>query len=429
MGRTLFTNVNVFDGTSSVLYPADVLVEGNRIKAVTKTQNQIPAEGAEVVDGCGATVMPGLVNTHSHITFNNGTSAADLASMPAEETLLCGMRNAKLILDHGFTACVGAASVKPRTEIVLRNEINEGRIPGPRLLAGTPELTVTGGLCDEYHQWGYEKPGPSIVCNGPDEFRKWVRLLIREGVDTVKFNASGDSFVFPRAAADHLPMSQAEIDAICETAKGFGRRLASHAHADRSVLMCIEKGVEFIYHASLASDDTIEKLVAAKGTHWVTPAIAPRYNTTYEAADYGITVDVATAIGTKRELELGCETMSKMHKAGVKVLPFGDYGFAWLPHGTDARDLEHFVNLMDFEPWEALRAATAYGGEAWAGDTGEKLGQVHEGFLADLLVVDGNPLEEIGLLQDTTRLLMIMKDGQSHKPFAKPAGAVHTKVA
>ena len=122
-------------------------------------------------------------------------------------------------------------------------------------------------------------------------------------------------------------------------------------------------------------------------------------------------------IGNKRELEEGIKVMKKMHAAGIKVLPFGDYGFAWLPHGTEARDLEHFVNLFDFEPWETLRAATAYGGEAWAGQSGEKMGRIAPGYLADILLVDGNPLLDLSLLQDRHSLLAIMKDGQFYKPF------------
>jgi imidazolonepropionase-like amidohydrolase len=101
-----------------------------------------------------------------------------------------------------------------------------------------------------------------------------------------------------------------------------------------------------------------------------------------------------------------------MHKAGVKVLPFGDYGFAWMPHGTDARDLEHFINLLGFEPWEALRAATAYGGAAFGG---EPIGQVKAGYLADILLIDGDPSGDVTLLQDRDKIEMIMKDGAMHK--------------
>ena len=137
-------------------------------------------------------------------------------------------------------------------------------------------------------------------------------------------------------------------------------------------------------------------------------------------------MDVAETIGNKRELEAGCEAMAKMHKAGIKVLPFGDYGFAWIPMGTDSRDFEHFVNLMGFEPWEVLRAATAYGGEAFMGD---KMGEIKEGFLSDIIIIDGDPLADITLFQDRNNILAIMKDGQFHKPFQGRAAQEQRQVA
>ena len=107
--------------------------------------------------------------------------------------------------------------------------------------------------------------------------------------------------------------------------------------------------------------------------------------------------------------------MAKMHKQGIRVLPFGDYGFAWLPIGTDARDLEHMVALFGMKPWEALRAATAYGGEAWAGNSGTLIGQIKPNYLADLIIIDGNPLENISLLQDQNHILGVMKNGEFYR--------------
>jgi len=416
MAKTLFKNVMIFEGTGKTLLPGEVLVQGNRIQAVAAPGEQLNAEGAQVLDAGGATLMPGMVNTHCHLTYNNGTSVAALTAMPVEEHVLMTMHHAKLALDMGFTSVIGAASAKPRLDIVIRNEINAGKIPGPRMLAGSPELTVTGGLADD-NQFDAKHPSISIICDGAEEFRKTVRMLIREGVDVIKFNNSGDSFCYPRMAAYDNPMTDAEVAAICDTANNIGKRLAAHAHADSSVRQCIKNNVEFIFHASFATDETIEMLERVKHKHWISPAIAARYNTTYEAKDWGITTDVAEMIGNKRELEEGIKVMKKMHAAGIKVVPFGDYGFAWLPHGTEARDLEHFVNLFGFEPWEALRAATSYGAEAWVGKSGEKLGRIAPGYLADILLVDGNPLLDLSLLQDRHSLLAIMKDGQFHKSF------------
>jgi imidazolonepropionase-like amidohydrolase len=416
MPGILFTNTVIFEGAEEQLRPAEVAVEGNRIVSVAAPNDHLPRAGREVVDLGGATLMPGLINTHSHLTYNNGTTVAELTGMPVEEHVLFTMHNAKLALDMGFTSLIGAASAKPRLDIVIRNEINAGKIPGPRMLAGSPELTVTGGLADD-NQLNQQHPSISIICDGPDEFRKVTRMLVREGVDLIKFNNSGDSFCYPRMAGYHNPMTDDEVKAIAETAHNVGKRLAAHSHADSSVRQCLKFGVEFIFHATFATDETIELLANARRRHYVSPAIAARYNTTYEAAEWGITTDVAEMIGNKRELEEGIKVMRKMHAAGIKILPFGDYGFAWLPHGTESRDLEHFVNLFGFEPWEALRAATAYGGEAWAGDTEEKLGRVREGYLADLIVVDGNPLLDLSLLQDRRALLAIMKDGVFHKRY------------
>ncbi len=416
MPRTLFTNVMIFEGTTKDLAPGEVLVQGNRIHTVAGQGERLPREGCEVVDAGGATLMPGMVNTHCHLTYNNGASVAELTALPVEEHVLLSMHNAKLALDMGFTAAIGAASAKPRLDIVIRNEINKGKIPGPRLLAGSPELTVTGGLADD-NQLEAKHPSISIICDGPDEFRKTVRTMIREGVDLIKFNNSGDSFCYPRMAAYDNPMTEEEVAAICDTANNIGKRLAAHAHADSSVRQCMKYDVEFIFHASFATDETIEQLERVKHKHYVSPAIAARYNTTYEAKDWGITTDVAEMIGNKRELDQGIQVMRKMRAAGIKVLPFGDYGFAWLPHGTEARDLEHFVNLFGYEPWEVLRAATAWGGEAWAGKSGEKMGRVAPGYLADILLVDGNPLLDLSLLQDRHSLLAIMKDGQFYKQF------------
>lgn len=419
MARILFTNVSIFEGTQAQAKTGEVLIDGNRIGAVQFDGEPIAREATdEVIDGNGATLMPGLINPHCHFTYSNATSLADITALPVEENLLVTVKNVETYLDYGFTAVIGMASAKPRLELVVRDAVNAGQFPGPRILASTPEYTVSGGVGDDSRLDLYV-PSIGIVRDGPDEFRKSIRELIREGVDIVKFNNSGDSFTFGRLPGFVNPMTEEEVRAICETTLNLGKRVAAHAHTDSGVLQCMQFGVEFINHATFASDETIEKLSERADKHWVTPAIAARYNTTYEAQDWGITTEIAEAIGNKRELEAGCAAMTKMHKAGIRVLPFGDYGFAWLPIGQDARDLEHMVNLFGMAPWQALRAATAYGGEAWAGDSGELLGQVAAGYLADILLIDGDPLKDLSLLQDKSRILAVIKDGQFHRRPAR----------
>ncbi|MBI2801187.1 MAG: amidohydrolase family protein [Gammaproteobacteria bacterium] len=413
MKTVLFTNVKIFEGTKPKLEAGEVLIEGNRIQHVATTR--LPrAKDTAVIDGRGATLMPGLVNPHCHFTYNNAVSLADINALPVEENLLVAIRNAKTYLDYGFTAVIGMASAKPRLEVVVRNAVNKGEFPGPRIRACTPEYTVSGGVGDDSRLDIYV-PSIGLVCDGADEFRRSVRQLIREGVDLVKFNNAGDSFTLGRVGGDVNPMTDDEVRAICETTLNLGKRLAAHAHADSGVRQCIKYGVEFINHATFATDATIAQLAKHADKHWVVPAIAARYNTTYEAKDWGITEAVATAIGNKRELEEGSKNMQKMHLAGIKVLPFGDYGFAWLPIGQDCRDLEHMVNLFGMKPWEALRAATAYGGEAWAGTSGELLGRIKPGYLADLIMIDGDPLKDLTLLQDLCKITAVMKDGVFHR--------------
>jgi imidazolonepropionase-like amidohydrolase len=235
-------------------------------------------------------------------------------------------------------------------------------------------------------------------------------------VDLIKFNISGDGFGHPGLAADVNPMTDAEVQAICDTARRTGRRLAAHAHADEAVQICIDQGVEFIYHATFISDDTIEALERVKDHHYVTPAIGVRWGALHEGAPFGLTADKV------REIDAAIENMSKLREAGIKVLPFGDYGLAWTPQGSDTRDFEHFVNLFSFEPWEVLRAATAYGGEAFGG---EPLGQIKAGYLADLLLIDGNPLEDLTLFQNRDNIAAIMKNGEFRK---RPAAGAQSSA-
>ena len=411
MAKILFKNVNVLDCTGAPPYAGQVMVEGNRIKAVAPQGSAIPAEGARVVDCGGATLMPGLVESHSHITFLDTPDLEGLGFVPPEEHMLRTVKNAKKMLDQGFTACNSAAAAKPRLDVVLRNAINAGDFPGPRTLAASPEMTPTAGLGD-VRLMHMHRETFAVVCDGAEEFRKMARTMVREGVDTLKINPSGDQFI-PHARAHHTVMTEAEIAAVCDVGHAHGKRIAAHARSAESVKLCLKHGVAIIYHATLVDDEASAALEKAKDWCFVAPTLGINYTTLNEAAKWGITTQVAESMGMRIELDTGIKNMKQLKKRGVRILPGGDYGFAWNPIGTNARDIEHFVNLLGFSPMDAILSATKLGGEIMM--AGSEMGQIKPGFLADMILVDGNPVANVKLLQDASKLLMIMKDGQFHK--------------
>jgi imidazolonepropionase-like amidohydrolase len=324
------------------------------------------------------------------------------------------MRNARMALDCGYTSVLSAASAKPRLDVVIRNEINAGRIPGPRYLANGPEITVSGGLGDEnaLHLPYHQTPTFAWVADGPDEIRKVCRLLLREGVDLLKLNVSGDNG--PRNSRfERAVMTDAEVAAAVETARAGAVRVCAHARSAESVKMCVRHDIDIIYHATFADEEALDLLQARRDRVFVGPALGLTYQACYAASEWGFTPEKAREFGLVRELEVAAETMGRMRKRGIRVLPGGDYGFAWNPHGTYARDLLLFVDVLGFSPMETLVAATRMGGEIMG--RGHELGQIKTGYLADLLLVDGDPLTDIKRLQNQDALLAIMQGGRLHK--------------
>jgi len=407
MSATLFRNVRILDCTGEPAFAGSVLVEGNKIGAVARGIASLAAGNATVVDGRGATLMPGLVEAHSHLTFTDVAQSVELGFIPPEEHMLRTAMNARRMLDAGFTSCFSAAAAKPRLDIALRNAIDNGDVPGPRTLAASPEMTVCAGLGDVrlYHMY---RENFAVVCNGAEEFRRFSREMVREGVDILKINVSGDAGT-PASPADTTVMNDAEVAAVCDVAQAHGKRVAAHARSAESVRMCLRHGVEVIYHATLLDEDARDQLVAQRERIFVAPVLGHLCTTLNEAAPWGITREMAEQRGIAHELENGIENMKALHRRGVRVLIGGDYGFAWNPVGTDARDIGHFVDMLEFSPMDAIMAATRLGGEIMG--MGDQLGQVRPGYLADLLLVDGDPLEEVGILLQRNRLKAIMKDG------------------
>jgi imidazolonepropionase-like amidohydrolase len=409
MSAYLISNVRILDGTGRPPFSGAVRIEGNRIAAVAEGGTAAFSEGATVIDGAGATLMPGLIESHAHIGLAD-LGSYDLTRVPPEEHMLTTVRNARTMLDCGYTSAFSAGAPKPRLDVVLKREIEAGRVPGPRLLANGPEITVTGGLGDTNvaHLPHYETPTFSWVADGPDAIRRVCRLLAREGVDLLKLNLSGDlgTSSYP---SDETPMTDAEAAAAMEVARAARLRVAAHCRSGESVLMALRHGVEVIYHANYVDERGLDALEAARDRVFVGPALGLTYNLSQGAGG----VPAERARDFERELEVSVEAVARMRKRGIRVLPGGDYGFPATPHGTYARDLWIFVKILGFSAMDTLVAATRLGGALMGRP--DELGVVKAGALADLLLVDGDPLADIAILQDRGAFRMIMKDGLLHK--------------
>jgi imidazolonepropionase-like amidohydrolase len=291
MANQLFTNVMIFDASGRAPFPGEVLVQGSRIKKVAEGARQIARdEAGEVVDGQGMTLMPGMTEGHCHMSFIGVAVPAELGETPPEEHTLGTMHNARLLLDHGFTSVYAAASAKPRLDVVIRNEVNAGRIPGPRIRAASPEITVTAGLGDE-RKLHLHRESFALIADGVDEILRICRMCIREGVDNLKINISGDEFV-SHCKAEMTVMMDDEIAAAVAVAHDFGKQIACHARAANSVKRAVRHGVDVIYHCDYADEEALDLLESVRDKIFVGPAVGLLHNTLYEAEAYGMTREV-----------------------------------------------------------------------------------------------------------------------------------------
>jgi imidazolonepropionase-like amidohydrolase len=420
MSRILFNNVRIIDGSGQASFAGSVLVEKNRIVQVNRSSSPFYAGDARVIDGAGATLMPGMVEAHTHFSWNDSATLDAIQRMPVEEHVLWCRSIAKRYLMAGWTSCLGAACAKPRLDVVTRNAINSGQIPGPRYLAASQEITVPGGLGDEtLSHLPFPEYSFGVNVNGAESMRQVVRMFLKYGVDSIKLNLSGDNFV-PNAPAETTWMTDAEVAAAVEEVTMRGKRILVHARSKASVQQALRHGIDLIYHSSFTDEKTLDMLEARKDRIFVAPGLAILHALLYEGEPYGIPHAKAVEMGYQIEWDAALASLSAMHKRGVRVLPGGDYGFAFTPHGQNARDLEFFVKYLGFTPLEAIRSATQYGGQIMM--MGHELGLIKEGYLADILLIDGDPVADLGILRKPERILAVMKDGQFAKQPAMSQG-------
>jgi imidazolonepropionase-like amidohydrolase len=372
-----------------------IVIQGDKIVSVG-SDSQNPA-GAQVIDLPSATVLPGLIDAHTHITMTTNFGYSALAiSIPRQA--LNGARNARVTLEAGFTTVrnVGASGF---TDVALRDAINAGDVPGPRMLVSGPPLSITGGHCDENllpFEMHVQSEG---VADGIEAVQHKTREIIKYGADLIKICATGGVL----SHGDNPQASQytlEEMKAIVADAHRLGRKVAAHAHGAQGILWASEAGVDSIEHGSYIDDAAIAEM-KKNGTYLVP---------TLYLADWFL--ENAERIGTPPELiAKGREVMPAARKnvarafaAGVKV-GFGTDAAVY-PHGLNAHEFAVMVKL-GLTPLQAIQAATVNDADllGWS----DKVGTIEPGKWADIVAVDGDPLADVTTLE---RVKFVMKGGE-----------------
>jgi imidazolonepropionase-like amidohydrolase len=411
---TLFLNATLIDGNGGKpVKKAAVLAEGTKIVKVGKTADfgESPNGNMRVLDLEGKTLMPGLVEGHFHISFWGVRELPDLdLKLPAERTTVYAVKNAELALRCGYTA-VASAGALHRIDVTIRDMVNEGVIPGPRMAASGRDICATSGMLDWNPSfWKLGMDGLAIFADGVEEVRKAVRINIKEGCDVIKLYVTGEGLLRPGVPPEETMYSYEEIAVAVDEAHKRNRQIAAHVRGNDGVKLCVKAGVDVIEHATYADDEAVEMIAERKDSLFVVPGLGYHWGILEKGVACGIPPDVMAATEYQEEWEVGCVAMDKLRKAGVRVVPGGDYGFVWCPHGEYAKDIELFVTDMGFSPMEAIVAATKHGSELLRME--HLCGTIEEGKCADILVVDGDPLADIAILQDRSKLAMVMKDGK-----------------
>lgn len=405
MATTLFTNVRIFDGSGAAPFSGQVLVADNRIGAIARDGASLATPGASIVDGHGATLMPGLVEAHAHLSWPSSVERfVPGMALPPEDALLTTARNARVLLDHGFTSAYSGGALGETLEISLKAHIDSGSMPGPRLIASSiersppDETSLTAGQAAEHD-------------SGPQAVRDFVKKCAALGAKAVKFLLSGESALKP-GASFQLLYTPEEIAAAGEQARASNVWLTGHAHAAEAVKLGVRHGFRVLYHCTYADSEALDLLESRKHELFVAPTIGI-VQATLDAAPpphfdmSNMKADAAMVLEHQQKL------VPMLRKRGIRILPGGDYGFPFNPNGRNARDLELFVRHFGYTPSDALAAATRLGGEIMGMEN--ELGLIKQGYFADLLLVQGDPTEDVRILQDKNNLLAIMKDGKFHK--------------
>ncbi len=401
----LLRNARLFTGDSEqAIEQGAVWVSGETVRYAGPGERVPPVPpNCEITDLGGKFVMPGMTETHAHLSFADASPFA-IGATPVETATITAVTNAELMLRSGFTAAISFGSTY-RIDVALRDAIEAGRIAGPRLLAAGRDLGATASNVDS-------DGGLSQIADGPWALRKAVREQRKQRVDVVKIFIDGEA-INPVNPPGELSFCDEEVTAIVDEAHRRGLRVACHARSAAAVKQAVRAGVDFIGHANYVDDEAVDLLAQARDRVVVGPAIAWEVRYLADCESLGISRDTVRAQGYEAEIEATVTAVEKLRKAGIRLVVGGDYGISIAPHGTYAKDLEYFVDLFGMSSGEALLCATRNGGTAF--DPGGRVGVLREGAWADLLIVDGDPLNDVRVLQDRSRFTVM----QAGRPLGR----------
>jgi imidazolonepropionase-like amidohydrolase len=402
--RTLLRDARVLtctQGRDERPCDADVLIEGNRIACVSRGRLDVDEAAVRIVELAGATVLPGLSDAHTHISWpldfvfdHDGVAAS-----PPNQHILDVAAVTRTFVESGYTLVIGAGVLQPDDDVLAKNFIDRGLMPGPRIIPSGAMVTEPGALGAD---------GPLMdVARDAKAMREIVARQCDAGVRAVKLFISGDG-IMPEFPSEDTYMNDDMLSAAVEEAGKYGAIITTHARSAQSVAMAARTGVQLIHHACFVDDAALAALEARRDDVWVCPGLHYLYAVVHGHAEpWGMTPERLARSGYENELAHLVESLRRLHGAGIRLLAGGDFGHQWTHHGTYAAELQRYVELLDMTPVEAIHTATRNTGPLVGLDTG----QVCEGYLADLLIVRGDPTTDVGVLLDPSRRLAVLKDG------------------
>ncbi len=395
--RTLIRAGRVLDvKTGQVLRDQFIVVNGDRIEKIGSAADAQPLAGWKVIELPNATLLPGLVDVHTHLT-GDPRFGYETLGISATRSALIGARNARRTLEAGFTTVrnLGASGY---SDVALRDAIEAGDVPGPRIVASGPGLGITGGHCDDNrlpYEYHYRDEG---VADGVAAVQGKVREVIKYGADVIKLCATG-GVLSKGDDPRHSEFTREELRAIVEDAHRRGRKVAAHAHGGEGILWAAEAGVDSIEHGTFIDAAAIAVL-KEKGTYLV-PQMYLGVWTLARADQIGMSPEVQEKSRSVRKVAR--QNVSAAIAAGVKIAYGTDAGV--YPHGENARDLPEYVQ-MGMTPLQAIQSATLNAADllGWS----DRAGSIEAGKWADLIAVEGDPIADITTLQ---RVKFVMKGG------------------